>query len=96
VSIAKTDDLGITMPVCAAAAIDVVLAASVVVALDGLDSTLALAEELLIRARANNADNAREEMVSVANNFFVFVFIIFFCPFPGIGIQSFEKRIFLH
>jgi hypothetical protein len=84
------------MPVCAAAAIAVELAAVEVIALVELDSILALAEELFIRETASKAANANEEMVSVANNFFTFVFIIFFCPFPDIGVQSLKEDFFLH
>ena len=70
------------MPVVCAAALKAdELAAIEVDVLGGLSSVLALAEELLIKARANKAIKASDEMVNAANNFFAFVFSIIFCPF---------------
>ena len=85
--------------VCAAAVIADALAAVEVGALtvfDGLSFLLALADELLIRPRAKMAVKASEEIVSAANNFFAFVFIMC-CPFPDIARGSIRlKRMFLH
>ncbi|HKQ75071.1 MAG TPA: hypothetical protein VJ810_15350 [Blastocatellia bacterium] len=54
------------------------LAASDSDVFDRFSSLLALAEGLLIRAKANKAAKASEENVRTVNSLFAFVFIIIF------------------
>ena len=67
------------MPVvCTAAAVVAVVAAAGVIVFNGLRLLFALAEELLIKASANNAAKAIVENVNAVNNLFAVVFIIKF------------------